>query len=70
MESPTLSPQVSLPALVSCQPHLGLQLWGRSVLISVVLAETTHSQLLGQQLPVGEISEQLRGDPGLRGNIL
>lgn len=32
--------------------------------------ETTHSQLLGQQLPVGEISEQLRGDPGLRGNIL
>lgn len=32
--------------------------------------ETTHSKHLGQQLPIGTISEQLRGDPGLRGNIL
>ncbi|GAB1300708.1 N-acetylglucosamine-1-phosphotransferase subunit gamma [Apodemus speciosus] len=32
--------------------------------------QTTHSQHLGQQLPIGAISEQLRGDPGLHGNIL
>lgn len=32
--------------------------------------ETTHSEHLGQQLPIGATSEQLRGDPGLRGNIL
>lgn len=69
MESPTLSPQVSLPALVNCQPHRGLQHWGRSLLLPI-LAETTHSQHLGQQLPIGAMAEQLRGDPGLRGNIL
>lgn len=33
--------------------------------------ETTHSQHLGQQLPIGAIAaEHLRSDPGLRGNIL
>ncbi|XP_057632431.1 N-acetylglucosamine-1-phosphotransferase subunit gamma isoform X1 [Chionomys nivalis] len=33
-------------------------------------AETAHSKHLGQQVPIGATSEQLRGDPGLRGNTL
>ncbi|XP_004873913.1 N-acetylglucosamine-1-phosphotransferase subunit gamma isoform X6 [Heterocephalus glaber] len=33
-------------------------------------AETSHSEHLAQQSPIDVTSEQLRGDPGLRGTIL
>lgn len=32
--------------------------------------ETAHSKHLGQQILISATSEQLRGDPGLRGNTL
>lgn len=32
--------------------------------------ETSHTEHLAQQSPTDVTSEQLRGDPGLRGNIL